>query len=84
MAKARLNISLDPDLAEFAKLFAAENRTTVADVFTQYLLALKRRASGDATEMVLANPAFHEALVDAQVRLRDGSAEWHSFDEVFG
>ncbi len=83
MAKARLNISLDPDLAEFAKLFAAENRTTVADVFTQYLLALKRRAAGDATEMVLANPAFREALVDAQARLRDGSAEWHSFDEVF-
>ncbi len=83
MAKARLNISLDPDLAEFAKFFAAENRMTVADVFTQYLLALKRRSAGDVSDMVLANPAFHEALVDVQARLRDGSAEWHSFDEVF-
>ena len=84
MAKARLNISLDPDLIDFAKVFAAENRTTVADVFTQYLLSLKRHAEGDPMETVLSNPAFHEGLLDAQARLRDGSAQWHTFDEVFG
>lgn len=43
MAKTRLNISLDRDLAEFARVFAAENRISVADMITQYLLALKRR-----------------------------------------
>ena len=30
MAKTRLNVSLDQDLADFAKVFAAENRTSVA------------------------------------------------------
>jgi hypothetical protein len=83
MAKNRLNISLDQDLVDFAKLFAAENRTTVAEVITQFLLSLKRRAQGEATEKILAHPAFHEAMLDVQARLRDGKAEWHTFDEVF-
>jgi hypothetical protein len=83
MAKTRLNLSLDLDLVEFIKLFALENRTTVADVVTQYLLALERRSRGDATEMILSNPVFHEALTEAQAKLRDGSARWYSFDEVF-
>jgi len=69
---------------DFAKLFAEENRTTVADVVTQYLLALKRRSQGDATDMILSNPDFHDALVEAQEKLRTGKARWQSFDEVFG
>ena len=84
MAKTRLNLSLDPDLVEFAKLFAQENRTTVADIVNQYLLALKRRSQGDATEMILSNPAFREALEEAQDKLRTGKARWQTFDEVFG
>ena len=84
MSKSRLNVSLDPDLVEFIKVFATENRTTVADVFTQYILSLKRHAQGDPTETILANPAFHKALEDTQKRLRDGSAEWRTMDEVFG
>ena len=83
MPKTRLNISLDQDLAEFAKIFAAENRTSVADIVTQYLLALKRRVDGEYIEKVLANPAFMQAMEDAQAKLRDGSAQWHSYDEVF-
>jgi len=47
MAKKRLNISLDQDLVDFVKLFAAENRTTVAEGIAQYLLRLKRRAQGE-------------------------------------
>jgi len=83
MAKNRLNISLDQDLVDFAKLFAAENRTTVAEVITQYLLALKRKAQGETTARILAHPAFHEAMEEVQARLRDGRAEWHTFDETF-
>jgi len=83
MAKTRLNISLDKDLAEFAKTFAAENRTSVADMITQYLLALKRRVDGGDMERILAHPAFHHAMEEMQKRLRDGSAQWHSYDEVF-
>jgi len=84
MPKTRLNVSLDQDLAEFAKVFAAENRTSVADIVTQYLLALKRRVDGEYMEKILANPVFQQAMEDAQAKLRDGSAKWHSYDEVFG
>lgn len=83
MPKSRINVSLDRDLVDFAKLFAAENRTTVADIFTQYLLALKREADSGTTRPVLSHPAFQRALEDVQARLRDGSAEWHSFADVF-
>ncbi len=83
MAKNRLNLSLDQDLVDFAKLFAAENRTTVAEVITQYLLSLKRRAQGETTTKILAHPAFHEAMEDVQAKLSEGKAEWHTFDETF-
>lgn len=83
MAKTRLNISLDQDLVDFAKAFAADNRTSVAEIVTQYLLSLKRRSEGRATENLFADPAFHEAMKDARARLRSGKAEWHSYDEVF-
>ena len=84
MPKTRLNVSLDQDLAEFAKVFAAENRTSVADMVTQYLLALKRHVVGEYMEKILAHPAFQKAMEDAQAKLRAGTAQWHSYDEVFG
>lgn len=84
MTKTRLNVSLDQDLADFAKMFAAENRTSVAEIFTQYLLSLKRRVEGEDIEKILAHPAFNDAMQVAQRKLRDGSAVWHSYDEVFG
>ena len=84
MHKTRLNVSLDQDLAEFAKVFAAENRTSVADMVTQYLQALKRRVEGESMEKILAHPIFQQAMEDAQAKLRTGTAQWHSYDEVFG
>ena len=84
MSKTRINVSLDKDLAEFAKIFATENRITVADMVTQYLLDLKRRVESDDVESIFANSAFHQAMEEAQSRLRTGSAQWHSYDEVFG
>jgi hypothetical protein len=84
MPKTRINVSLDQDLADFAKVFAAENRTSVAEMVTQYLLALKRRSEGKHMETVLQNPAFQQAMEDVQAKLRAGTAEWHSYDEVFG
>ncbi len=83
MAKTRINVSLDPDLAEFAKVFAAENRISVAEMFTQYLLALKRRNEGEQVRYVLSHPAFEQAMEAVQARLRSGTAKWHSYDEVF-
>ncbi len=84
MPKSRLNISLDKDLVDFAKVFAAENRLTVAEIMTQYLLALKRRVEGQDMEKILAHPAFQEAMEEAQTKLSKGTATWHSYDEVFG
>lgn len=84
MPKTRINVSLDQDIADFARMFAAENRTTVADIVTQYLLALKRRIEGEKTERILAHPAFNKAMEEAQARLRSGESKWHSYDEVFG
>jgi hypothetical protein len=84
MSKTRINVSLDQDLAEFAKIFATENRTTVADIVTQYLLSLKRRVESENVENIFAHPAFHQAMEEAQTKLRTGSAQWHSYDEVFG
>ncbi len=83
MPKTRINISLDQDLADFAKVFAAENRTSVADIVTQYLLTLKRRIEGQDSERILSHPAFQEAMEVAQKKLQDGSTEWYSYDEVF-
>ena len=84
MPKTRLNISLDQDLTDFVKVYVKENRTTVAEVITQFLLALKRQAQGDSMEIIFSNPDFHKALIDVQSRLRDGTARWHTFEEVFG
>jgi hypothetical protein len=83
MAKTRINVSIDQDLSDFAKAFAAENRTTVADIITQYLLALKRQVDGDSSRQILSHPAFQRAMAESLTRLRDGSAEWFTFDEVF-
>ncbi len=83
MPKTRINISLDQDLADFVKVFAAENRTSVADIMTQYLLTLKRRIEGQDSERILSHPAFQEAMEVAQGKLKDGSAEWYSYDEAF-
>ena len=83
MPKTRLNISLDQDLVDFIKVFVQENRTTVADVITQFLLALKQQAQGNSMEIIFSNPDFHKALIEVQSRLRDGTAKWHTFDDVF-
>ncbi|OKY76118.1 MAG: hypothetical protein BM485_02390 [Desulfobulbaceae bacterium DB1] len=84
MSKTRLNISLDQDIADFAKVFAAENRTSVADMVTQYLLTLKRKIEGKETEKILSDPSFQAAMEEAQEKLRKGTAVWHSYDDVFG
>lgn len=84
MPKTRLNLSLDQDLVDFLKIFAAENRLSVADVVTQYILSLKRQDEEEARERILADPRFQQAMEDIKSRLKDGTAEWYSFEEVFG
>ena len=81
MSKTRLNISIDYDLADFIKMYAQENRTTASEVITQFILGLKR---GTCRGSILSDPDFHQALTEAHTRIKNGNAQWHSFDEVFG
>ncbi|MCI5138186.1 MAG: hypothetical protein D3922_07170 [Candidatus Electrothrix sp. AR1] len=84
MAKTQLNISIDYDLADFIKIYAQENRTSTSEVITQFILELKRRTSRQDTDTVLADPKFSQALTGVHTKIQDGSAQWHTFDEVFG
>jgi len=84
MTKTRMNISIDKDLADFAKAFASENRTTVAEIITQYILSLKRSEEGELTKELFANPIFSKAMAETQIKLKTGNVKWHTFEEVFG
>lgn len=84
MAKARLNISMDQDLIEFVKIYAEENRTTVAEVLTQFLMNLKRQKTGDPTELILSDKDFSESMLFTIEKLRTGKAQWCSYKDVFG
>lgn len=83
MPKTRLNISLDYDLADFIKLYAQENRTTASEVITQFILGLKRRTRQQHSETILSDPEFSQALTEVHDKIKDGSAQWHTFAEVF-
>ncbi len=61
----------------------AENRITVADMMTQYLLTLKRKVENQGSETVLSHPSFQAAMDEPQDKLRQGTAVWGSYDEVF-
>lgn len=84
MPKTRMYMKLDKDLVDFDKTYAAENRTTISNIITQYLLALKKRIEGQEAERILSHPAFQRAMEKAQTKLQAGKAKWHSYDEVFG
>ena len=83
MQKARINITLDADLLDFVKEYAETQRTTVSEVFTQFALKLKRVRENDPTEIILADPDFSATLLETMQRVKDGSVNWHSYDEVF-
>ncbi len=84
MSKARLNISIDRDLADFVRIFVQENRTTASELITQFILGLKRRTRNESMDIIYSDPEFYHALSDVQARLKDGSAQWSDFRDVFG
>jgi hypothetical protein len=83
MTKTRINLSLDSDLMDFVKEYAESQRTTVSEVFTQFALKLKRDSEHDPTEIILADPAFTEALLKTMEQVRQGASAWRRYDEVF-
>jgi hypothetical protein len=83
MQKSKINITLDKDLIEYAKLYAEEQRTSVSEIFTQFLLNLKRVKEGDPTQIILADPDFRESLLDTIFRIKSGKMKWFKYKEVF-
>ncbi len=83
MRKAKMNITLDKDLIEFAKLYAEEQRTTVSEILGQFILNLKRMKEKEFTETILSDPDFMNSLLDTLSDIRSGKMKWHTYDEVF-
>jgi len=83
MRKAKMNITLDKDLIEFAKFYAEEQRTTVSEILGQFILNLKRMKERESTETILSDPDFMNSLLDTLSEIRSGKMKWHTHDEVF-
>lgn len=83
MQKAKVNITLDKDLIAYAKLYAEEQRTSVSEIFTQFLLNLKRTKEGNLTEVILADPDFTESLLETVARIKSGKVKWSRYEEIF-
>jgi hypothetical protein len=83
MRKEKINITLDKDLIEYAKLYAEEQRTSVSEIFTQFLLNLKRAKEGDPTQIILADPDFRDSLLETISRIKSGKVKWSKYKEVF-
>lgn len=84
MQKGKSNVTLDLDLIEFAKEYAKYQRTSVSEIFSQFILNLKRTKEYDPTDVILADPDFEESLLQTIARIRSGDMKWHTYDEVFG
>jgi len=83
MTKGKINITLDKDLIEYAKIYAEEQRTSVSEIFTQFILNLKRTKENDPIEVILSDPDFKESLLETIERIRSGKIKWYDYKEVF-
>ena len=83
MQKSKINITLDKDLIDYAKVYAEEQRTSVSEIFTQFILNLKRTKEGDPTEVILSDPDFNKSLLQTISRIKSGKMKWHKYKEVF-
>lgn len=83
MQKKKINITMDQDLIEYAKLYAKKQRTSVSDIFTQFILNLKRVHEDDPTQILIGDPGFRESLLETMAKLQSGETIWLRYDEVF-
>jgi hypothetical protein len=83
MAKRKINITMDDDLIEYAKIYAAQQRTILSEVFSQFILSLKRVKEGDQTETIMSDPFFRESLLKTISRIQSGDVKWLGHKEVF-
>ncbi len=83
MQKGKINITLDKDLIDYAKIYAEQQRTSVSEIFTQFVLNLKRTKESDPTEVILADPDFAESLLETIAGIKSGKVKWSKYKEVF-
>ena len=83
MQKRKINITMDQDLIEYAKLYASEQRTTVSEVLTQFILNLKRINEDDPMQVLLKDPGFRDSLLETMAKIQSGKTKWLQYDETF-
>ena len=83
MSKKKINITMDQDLIEYAKIYASRQRTTVSEVFTQFILNLKRVNEDDPMKIFLDDPGFRDSLIQTMNKIQSGETKWSTYDEVF-
>ncbi|MCL4385552.1 MAG: DUF6364 family protein [Actinobacteria bacterium] len=83
MKKQKINLTIDKDLIEFAKLYAKEQRTTVSEMATQFFLNLKKAKNNDYTEIIISDPDFNNLMLETIKKIRTGKEKWYSYEEVF-
>jgi 16S rRNA G966 N2-methylase RsmD len=83
MNKGKINITIDTDLIEYMKGYAQEQRTSVSEIISQFILNLKRVRENDPTDIILSDPDFSKSLFQAIEKIKTGKAKWHRYDEVF-
>jgi hypothetical protein len=83
MQKRKINITMDQDLIEYAKLYATKQRTTVSEVFTQFILNLKRVHEADPMQIFLEDPGFRDSLLKTMAKIQSGETKWLRYDETF-
>ncbi len=83
MPKSKMNITMDKDLIEYTKIYASEQRTTVSEVFSQFVLNLKRVRENDPTQIILSDPDFRDSILETMTRIQNGDVRWSRYDEVF-
>ena len=83
MLKSKLNITLDQDLIEYAKYYAQQQRVSVSELFTQFILNLKRSKENDPTDIIISDPDFENSLIETISKIRSGEMKWVKYEEVF-
>jgi hypothetical protein len=83
MQKRKINITMDQDLIEYAKLYASEQRTTVSEVLTQFILNLKRTHENDPMQVLLIDPGFTDSLLETIAKIQSGDTKWLRYEEIF-
>ncbi len=81
MPKRKINLTMGQDLIDYAKAYAARQRTTVSEVFTQFILNLKRVNEDDPMKIFLDDPGFRDSLLATMVKIQTGRTKWSQNDK---